>query len=463
MKKSILLFTFMGIIPLVNAQKTKVTTASMDLDQYRTSKDTTDLSAAKAAIDLAAGNEKTMDDPKMYLKRGEIYNEYSRYKINGLTSKYLAANPKDANGALENAYEKVDTSYVCVAANSLLKVLQLVPAKDEFAKEALDPANMQLCLILVENKATAEKTAKRPAVALALYEKAQLIYKAQDSLSTKSYTNNLLSSAETALQANNKPKAIIYFNMLIDKKAGKTRPYYELYELYNAQNDNAKATDILTKGRAAYPDDVNLIITQTNYYLHNHENDKAINSLKLAIDNLEKGPDKDKQKSLLSNLHFVLGNTYDRMANPKDSAGKELERPANYDEYYKDAETNYLQAIDLAPQPKVTLSANTDYDSKPDITSDEKAAYQLFGELKDLGALYHNRASRLINEANELPTSAQAKYDALAKEAKDYYLKGQPYLENANKIMPGDQGVTDALNQIYGHTGQDDKIKTISH
>src|SRR5208282_3982424 len=99
------------------------------------------------------------------------------------------------------------------------------------------------------------------------------------------------------------------------------------------------------KGRTAYPDDVNLLIAETNIYLHSHNDEKALNNLQLAINKLEAGSDKSKQSKLLANLYFVLGNTYDRLASPKDSSGKYLSKPITYDDLYSKAELNYTKSL----------------------------------------------------------------------------------------------------------------------
>lgn len=441
MKKYATLLTCSLLTVVLNAQNGKVMTAAMQLQEYIESqlKDTSALFDARAAIDLAAVNEKTKDEPKMWMNRGEVYMMLFQHKFNNIINKAMAPGSQvkdihEAAKAQKAAYSVVDTNDLFKAANSFIKILQTVPPKDSYASEAKESRNIPTCRVYIENKAGVEFTNQHYEIALACYEKARLFYKILG-ITDSSYMINVYNTAQVAMKAKNYPKSIQYDNELISLKYGEGTPYMQLYDLYTSQKDNDKAIDILKKGRAAYPDDVNLLIAETNIYLHSHDDEKALNNLQLAINKIEAGSDKSNQTKLLANLYFVFANAYDRLANPKDSTGKFLPKPANYNEYYGKAESNYLKSLTLVGDN--------------------------FDALFDIGALYNNRATEIEKDANNLPLSATEKFNKMKDEAKGYFLKAQPYLEKAHTLEPNDTSTTDALRQIYTTTGQNDKAANL--
>lgn len=430
MKKIPVLLASLTICACSWGQNSKVTSTKMHLDSYASEKDTTELLAAKEAIDEAAVNDKTKDEPKMYLYRGETYLTYFNYRFNKLFSRFLIADNRDTLKAQADAYTAMDTNTICVAANSFIKVIQLAPT-DYYAQEAKQPFNLSVtCLIHLENKALRERIANRYASALALYKKAILI----DSVLGKPEDSkrNVAMAAATAKDMGNTKVALAYYQELINLKYQEATPYYQVADMYLKKNDSAKAWDFIEKGRAQYPNDLNLIIVETNFYIEKHNYEKAQNNLLLSIQKVEQSPDRDKNKNLLSSLYINLGQIYDNRANP----AKGIPRPADYDSLVAKADTNYKKALALTP-------------------NDMDALYLT-------GALYFKEAEPLIDQANALPLNATDKYNKLMDEAKAYFLKAQPYFEKAYKINPGDIDNVNALKQVYANTGQTDKIKALN-
>jgi tetratricopeptide (TPR) repeat protein len=268
-----------------------------------------------------------------------------------------------------------------------------------------------------------------------MFEKAIWLGHVEGAKDTSDFVSqNIQNAAITADKLQNYPKALKYYQQMIDLKIGGSQPYLAVITIYNNNKDTAKSFDMLKKARAAFPGDVTLLISETNYYLQSHNTDKAIDNLQKAINKLE-GDNKPENKSLLSNLYFVLGNTYDRLANPKNDSGRALPSPANFDDLYAKAELNYNKAVNLTPDN--------------------------FDEVFDLGALYNNRASNINHAANELPVEQTDKFNKLQAQALDYFKKAQPWLEKAHGINKADQGCINALLQIYASTGQTDKIKDL--
>lgn len=426
----------MGLALCINgmAQNGKVTSAKMHLDEFGTHQDTTELVAAKQSIDEAALNDKTKDEPKMYLYKGEVYLTYFNLRLGKIITNLVVNEKMSTQKASGRAYELIDTTFICAAANSFMRVLQINP-KDFYADETRSPQNLPTCLVNLENKAFREFNQQHFATSLALGKRLIAIFSLQNNTDTI-YKEIVEMCATSADKSGNSTVALGYYQKLIDLKYGDTRPFNAISGMYMKQKDTAKAWDYIEKGRAQYPNDLQLIISETNYYLTKHDFDKAENNLTLSINKLEQNPDKDKNKNLLASLYNNLGSIYDHKANPRDDKGTDLPKPADYSDLVAKAETNYKKALDITPED--------------------------FDLLYVMGALYFNQAIPLNKQANDLPLNATAKYDKLIAQAKEFFAKAQPYFEHAYKINPKDASNTNALVQVYTSTGQNDKAEAIS-
>lgn len=427
-----------GILLCMNgmAQNSKVTSAKMHLDTYASQRDTTELAAAKQSIDDAAINEKTQDEPKMYLYRGEVYNVLFKIHLDNMVTKLVAAGNKDMNKATSQAYTNIDTTTICIAANSFVKVLQLAP-KDYYADEAKEKQNLPTCIVFLENKALRDYNAAKYTSSLALYQKIISIFLVLNpNDTTKTYKENIEMAANSADNAGNTTSALAYYQKMIDMKYDGAVPYHSLSVMYLKQKDSAKAWDYIEKGRAQYPDDLNLIITETNFYITKHDYEKAEGNLTLTINKVQKRPDRNKNKALLASLYTNLGGIYDHKANPKDAQGNDLAKPADYDSLFAKADSNYSRALVITPDNFDVLFAT--------------------------GALFFNRAIPITKQANDLPLSAKEKYDKLMDKAKTYFLEAQPYFERAYKVNPNDQSNANALKEVYASTGQTDKADAMN-
>jgi len=437
MKKISVLFIGVAFCLNVQAQNNKVTSAKMHLDEFNTHGDSTELSAAVEAINDAAVNDKTKDEPKMYLYRGEVYLRYFSVRLNALVKKVILSQPandmKAISKATGQAYTQIDTNSICIAANSFIKVLQL-GSKDYYADEAKEQPNLPTCLIHVQNKALQEYNATRYASALSLYKKAITIFQLLN-ITDSTYKENIEMAANSASSAGNTAEALVWYQKMMDLKFGGAIPYHSIAIMYLKQKDSAKAWDYNEKGRAMYPDNIELIIFETNFYLIRHDYAKAEGNLMLSINKLEQSPDRDKNKVVLSSLYSNLGNIYDHRANPRDDKGNDLPKPANFEELFAKADSNYAKALEITPDN--------------------------FDVLYVMGALYFNRAVPITKQANDLPLNATDKYNKLMAQAKECFLKAQPYLEKANKIKPDDAANNNALMQVYANTGQNDKIEAL--
>ncbi len=416
------------------AQNNKVTSAKMHLDDFISHRDTTELSDAKAAIDEASVNEKTKDEPKMYLYRGEVYLTVFTIRLGNLVSKALPSGTPDKKAiskATQDGYTKIDTTTLCIAANSLMKVMQLAP-KDYYADEAKQ--TIPTCIAQLDNKALQEFNNKHYSVALPLYKRLMVMSKIMNIADTAtSYKDNVKMAALSADRAGNTAEAVSFYQKTIDLKYDGAYPYRLLAALYMKENDSTKAFEYVEKGRAAYPSDDQLTILETNYFIGRHQNDKAEGNLKLSINKVEAKPTKDsKDSAQLSSLYVNLGQIYDKRANPVNDAPK----PADYDNLFASAESNYLKAIDYAPRNTEVLFVT--------------------------GVLYYNRGVNTQKEADKIPLSQTDKFNKMKDEAKASFLKAQPFFERVYKIKPDNIENVSALKQVYASTDQTDKADALN-
>jgi len=239
--------------------------------------------------------------------------------------------------------------------------------------------------------------------ALATFEKTRKInsiFNIKDSVAT-------FNAALCAVQLKDNKKAKGFFEELAKMNYKQPMVYTQLSNIYKTDGDTTKAAITIGKGRKLFPSDLNLIISEINLYLAKGKTKEAQELLDLAVSKDPNNP----------TLHFAVGANMDEFGN------------------FEQAEKSYLKAIEL----------KTDY----------------FDAYYNLGALYVNKAATIMEEANKLPITETAKYDALKGNADKLLEKALPSLETAEKLMPNDYNTLITLKQLYARKGDVEKIKVI--
>jgi len=425
MKKTAVAFAFLiTSVTLVNAQNSNVVSAARHMDDFNKDHDTTDLFAAKGFIDLAFTNEKTMNEPKTFFYRGMVYQAIYENQVNTTQAKILKANIKTpVQDAHIQGIAKSDTTALCIAISAYLKAIQLDP-KSEYADQS--KAGLVASGGDILNKAIVDKNNGN--------------YGVPDT--SKHFKQLLQSAAYSAEKANNIPKAIDYYKQMENIKGGSYSyndiPYSALYRIYLLQNDTNNALATVALGRAAAPDNIDLLNDETNGFLWRNQSDKAEGNLELAIDKLnKKGNLSASEKDLEARLYFILGTIYDNLANPRDSKHQLTAKPANFADLFAKADTNYKMALVMMPD--------------------------FYEPHLNIGAMYLNRIQLIYDKINELTFKNQrANTKALDEEAKAWLYKAEPFLEKAHAMKPDDHEVKMALLKLYANTGQEDKAKALT-
>jgi len=398
MKRIVLTVISAVLIVSASAQSGKVVSANNYLKEYQKENDTSSLSKAKEAIDLASQNEDTKDLPKTQYYKGQIYFALFQSNLRMAIEKSKESDPKKKEAA---GFVNVPVAELATAYDAFSKAKDLDKKGNYTSELTKGIADVN---IYFANKAVYDYNAKNYAAALTSFEKAFEITGSKDTITL----GNL---AVTSERAGNYEKAKLYYQKMADMKIGGAATYLQLAGVYQMLKDTTGSVEIYKKGRAVYPNDINLLRNETDLYIRANKVNEALGNLDQAI----------KAQPTDHILYFARGNMYDNLANPRDSKGKDMEKPKDADEKMKKAEADYKKALEIKP----------DY----------------FDALYNLGALYYNNAVNLGNMANTI--SDQKKYESEIKKSNEEFLKAIPVLEKALSVNPKDQGTMTALKNIY--------------
>ena len=413
MKKIAILFVATATVFNSFAQNVKIVNAKNYLRDFSESKDIESLNKAKENIDLAAAHVDTKDQAKTQTLKAQVYLTIFDNNRRLETEKLMTTITDPGKRDLA-AYQAVSTVPLAEAYAGCL-ASKTLDVKGNYTSEVANYiANIA---IHYDNKAVADYNAKKYADALPSFEKSYEIKGSKDTLT-------LANCALVADRAAIYDKAKTYYQKMIDSKLGYGNTYSSLVSVYLNMKDSVGAMEVLKKGRAMYPNDINLVITETNYFLKTNNSKEALNNLNIAL----------TAKPTDANLYLVRGNIYDNLANPKDAANKDVEKPKDYENLMKMAETDYKKSIELKP----------DY----------------FDALYNLGVLYNNHGVALSKVADQITDNA--KYKTANETATAEFSKALPILEKALQVSPKDKNTMYALKQIYARTQQPEKVKEIN-
>jgi tetratricopeptide (TPR) repeat protein len=196
-----------------------------------------------------------------------------------------------------------------------------------------------------------------------------------------------------------------YLQNLIDISYQDPQIYTFMSDIYMQEGKKDEALAIIKEGREYFESDVNLIISELNFYLGSEDYAKAEELLKLAVDEDPNNP----------KLFFALGNSYDALGS------------------FEKAESAYKEAVDIDP---------TFYDAQ-----------------YNLGILYYNKAGELLNQANQIKD--YKKYEQAKSNADKLMLKGLPHIEACYEMQADDKSILTVLKELYYRNGDDAKYKEI--
>ena len=310
-------------------------------------------------------------------------------------------------------YKNLVPNALDLAKESLAKVKELDTKGD--LKEDLAKANANLVTGLY-NYGAALYTDKKFLEAAQAFGATYLLNKELGKIDTASIFNAGLSSE----LGKDEDGAIKYYTLLVDLKYPQAPVFSSLAVMLINKSKFDEAKIVIEKGKAQFPDNFDMLIAETNIFLKTGQTEKALDALESAV----------KKDTTNQTIYFAVGANYNIL-------GNDVTKPVDFRAAcYVKAEKAYKKALDI------------------------KGDY--FDAAYNLGALYVNKASAIIEEANKLPLTETAKYDKLKIEADNMLKLAIPYLEKAHQLDAKDMSSMTALKEIYTRLQMNDQLKTIN-
>lgn len=365
------------------------------------------LDKAKKAIDEAIVNEKTIGDAKAWFYRGNIYVDIYR----SADENYKNLDPDALNVAYESYNKAIELDDKNKYKDDILKFMPVLG--EAYYNDGANKYNDGMQSAATDSAASVASFQK----SVNSFENAYEIY----SQSGINDTATIYYISVASELAHDYPKAKINLQKLIDMNYKEASVYTSLGNIYfNQDKDVDKALAVYAEGRTKFPMDLNLLLNETNLFLAEGMTDKALNNLKTAAEIDKENP----------TIFFAIGAKYNEVVDDTTKTA-EVRNAA-----FEDAIVAYARAIEL----------RTDY----------------FDPNYNMGALYVNKASALIEIANKLPFEEQEKYDKLKTEADSYLNKSLPYLEKAHELQPEDMSTMISLKEIYIRLKLNEKLESIN-
>ncbi|HNS11193.1 MAG TPA: tetratricopeptide repeat protein [Bacteroidia bacterium] len=255
MKK--ILITLLFLLPLTTfGQSNNVQSAANSL-KYN------EVADAKKWIDLAAENEQTANNSKMWYYRGKTY---------------LAIHT-------DKAWQNLDDRAVEKAAISFINCLKTDDKKmyEEDSKNLIWVCGMGLFdkAIMFSQNNDFETSMRYYNLVLDIFP-----YDQGENLKRQNITPEIVEKnmAYTAVKANDPAKAKVHFQKLIDKKFNDPKIYLYMAKLHLDEKDTTNALSYVEQGKALFENNTNLITMEMNIYLAQGKTDILIDKLSESIE-----------------------------------------------------------------------------------------------------------------------------------------------------------------------------------
>jgi Tfp pilus assembly protein PilF len=366
------------------------------------------LDKAKASIDKAITDPKAVLSAKTWFYRGNIYIDISRSQ----DSVYK----KLDSDALNKAYEAYNKAMELDTKKEYqLDILQRMPlVADGFFNDGASKYNKGMNAFAVNDSSSALIHFNS---AVSSFESAFKIYEQSGRVDT----TTIFYIATSAELGEDFGKAKQALDKLIIMDYPEPSIYSSMGNIcFKQDKDVKKALEYFAIGRKKFPDNLPILLNETNVYLSEGQTEKALENLTLAAKIDESNP----------TVFFAIGAKYNEIADDTTKTNEVRE-----DSFLK-AAVAYKKSVELKP----------DY----------------FDPNYNMGALYVNKAAAVIEVANKLPLSEQKEFDRLKAEADEYLRNSIPYLEKAHELQPNDRSTLASLKEIYTRLNMLDKLKDVN-
>lgn len=360
---------------------------------------------AKEKIDIAITGEEQKMDAKVWNSRAEIFNALVTSEVNLL---YI-----DQSHVLPAESE----SYAAEALKSARKGLEL--ADKSFLKKAALTAMTETgrnFSIIGNQRLTANDYAgayKPMKFFLDVDQELRANGEAPLMENPEDVAGQKFVTSFCALQAGDMDVAKSLLEALY--QAGHNEPlvYSMYFDILVKEDKEEEAMKVMEAGKAKFPGNTELLISEINFFLHENRLDELVGKLKMAI---------EKEPNNLS-LYTTLGSVYDQLFQRELNAGNEEVSTKYFDEALK-----YFNQV---------------------LEKDPESADALYS----IGALYYNKAAAISQEMkaleDDISKEGLKKYNAKKAEMYTFFDKALPLFEKVESMNPNDQNSLIALKEIF--------------
>lgn len=209
-------------------------------------------------------------------------------------------------------------------------------------------------------------------------------------------TVSIFNAGISAEKAGLKDEAMAYFQKAADYKYGGDNVYIFMGNIHLDGGDTVKYVETLKAGVDAYPEANKTVMSYLiNHYINTNNAEAALSYLEKAI----------KLDPSNQSFYFAQGVMYDKLGE------------------FDNAVAAYKKSIEVKP--------------------DYHDGYY------NLGALYVNKASEMLNDAQAIPPNEQDKYEAAKQAAFEELKNALPSLEKAHELDPKEGSTIAILKEIY--------------
>ncbi|HQW55985.1 MAG TPA: hypothetical protein PK076_07650, partial [Saprospiraceae bacterium] len=206
-------------------------------------------------------------------------------------------------------------------------------------------------------------------------------------------------------------------------KGFKSAVIYDGLYRANIKDDPEAAAKYLAEGRAAFPDDNNLLFSQINLSLSEGKLDALISDLQLAM---------EKEPENVSVIN-TLGNVYDKLYQGAIEKNDTLTAVG----YYDNAIKHYEMALKKDPNNSFALYS--------------------------LGTIFYNKAAAYIKDMNalgdDMSSAGLKKYNFFQSKTNEMFDRALPYFIKSEQVDPKDKNTLIALKEIYARKNELEKSK----
>ncbi len=363
------------------------------------------LQEAKSSIDVAITGDEQKMDAKVWNSRAEVYNALVSSEVNLLYIDQSHVLPAESEAYATEAFNSAKKGHELADKGFLKKA----------ALESMAETGRFFSIIGNQRLAAGDYAGAFKPMKFFLDIDAELRANGENPLmeSDTDVSNQKFVTAFCAAQAGDQTVAKSLLKELYEIGHSEPLVYSLYFDMLVKEDNEEEAMKVMEAGKAKFPGNTELLISEINYFLHENRLDELVGKLKMAI---------EKEPNNIS-LYTTLGSVYDQLFQRELNAGNEEISTKDFNEAL------YYFNLALEKDPKST-----------------DAMYSI-------GALYYNKAAAISQQLkvleDDISKEGLKKYDTKKKEMYGYFDQALPFFEKVESMNPNDQNTLIALKEIF--------------